>query len=97
MNKLEQAIEQHKGVIDTNLENTKKEFVALRAETANHFQVVSELFKESLSTAISAHDGAINAQFAELKEMIAASAPRSSPLPKKHRNADATNDPYQAR
>ena len=96
MSKLEQAMEGQKLVIDANMEATAKEFKTLRSETQNQFQVVSELFKESLNSAIAAHDGAMSAQFDELKELISASASRGSPLPKKQKNGgDAAKDPYQ--
>ena len=87
MSKLEKALESQKGVIDANMEVTAKEFKSLRAETTNQFQVVTEMFKESLGNAISA-------QFSELKELITSSSSRSSPLPKKMKPNEVGNDPY---
>ena len=96
MSKLEKALEDQKGVINTNMELTAQEFKTLRAETTNQFQVVTDMFKESLSSAIAAHDGAMSAQFSELKQLITSNSSRSSPLPKKMKPTDAGSDPYMA-
>ena len=95
--RLEQAIESQKQTIDANMEMTTNEFATLRAETGNQFQVMADLFKDSLKTAIASHDSTMSAQFEELKSMIASGSNRSSPLPKKPKTGTASDDPYQQR
>ena len=97
MDRLERALETQKQLIDTNMESTANEFATLRAETGNQFQVMADLFKDSLKTAISSHDSAMSPQFEELKAMIASSANRNSPLAKKPETGNASDDPYHPR
>ena len=80
--------------IDSNMEATAAEFQSLKAETANQFHVMADVFKDSLASAIQVHDTAMSSQFAELKEMIAASHSSASPPPKKAK-CGVEKDPYQ--
>ena len=90
---LERAVEDQRGVIDQNLEFTTTELRALKADTTQQFQSMADIFRESLSTAIAAHDGAMNEQFNEIKALIAAAPSAVSPPPKKHKNsAPAENE-----
>ena len=83
----------HSQAGDSNMEATASEFQALRAETTNQFQCMAEMFKDSLSNAIQAHDSAMSSQFMELKELIATNQTRASPPPKKAKCVE--KDPYQ--
>ena len=43
----------------------------MKAETTHQFQVMADVFKESLAGAIRAHDSAMSWQFSELKLLLA--------------------------
>ena len=90
--RLEKALEAQKITVESNMETTAMEFDKLRMETGQQFQSMAELFKDSLTQAISAHDGTMAAQFAELKQMIAAGSSRGSPATKKHKQTSANGD-----
>ena len=90
--RLEKALEAQKITVESNMETTAMEFDKLRMETGQQFQSMAELFKDSLTQAISAHDGTMAAQFAELKQMIAAGSSRGSPAPKKQKQTSANGD-----
>eukprot|EP00435_Cladocopium_sp_Y103_P029048 s3008_g7.t1 len=94
MSKLEKVVEGQKTQMERNVETTASEFRSLRADTAAQFQTMAEMFKDSLSAAIQAHDGAMNAQFSEIKSMIAAGPSKLSPPSKKLKQAAAEHDPY---
>lgn len=98
VSRLEKALDCQRQVIDSNMEAASNEFATLRAETGNQFQVIADLFKDSLKSATSTHDSTMSAQFEELKAMIAAAPNRGSPLLKKPKAANASDDPsYQTR
>ena len=90
--RLEKALEAQKIVVETNMETTASEFDKLRVETGHQFQSMADLFKDSLTQAISNHDGTMAAQFAELKQMIAAGSSRGSPATKKQKQNSANGD-----
>ena len=94
--KLEKAVEDQRHVIDHNMESTAGELRAIKADTTQQFQAMADIFRESLSSAISAHDGAMSAQFSEIKAMISAGPSSVSPPPKKHKNG-VDDDPYFSR
>ena len=89
---LERAVEEQKFVIDQNMESTASEMRAMKADTTLQFQSMADIFRESLSNAIAAHDGAMNNQFNEIKALIAASPSAVSPPPKKHKNGAPADD-----
>eukprot|EP00435_Cladocopium_sp_Y103_P060985 s320_g22.t1 len=92
MMKLEKIVDGQKMQIERNVETTAAEFRSLRADTSAQFQAMAEMFKDSLSNAIQAHDGAMNAQFGELKALIASTPTRLKALPLNSHGYPDTSD-----
>ena len=92
MHRLEKSIDEQKHALDVNAESTAAEFRALKVETNQQLKSMADVFKDSLSAAIKSHDGVMNAQFNEIKAMIAAGTSVKSPPPKKPRQAGAEDD-----
>jgi hypothetical protein len=82
MQRLEKVVEDQKDVIDMNMEANASEIRALKADTSQQFLNMADVFRESLASAITTHDAAMNAQFSEIKAMIAAGPAISSPRPR---------------
>eukprot|EP00435_Cladocopium_sp_Y103_P002187 s2876_g1.t1 len=93
MSRLEKVVDGQRIQMERNVETTASEFRSLRADTASQFQQMAEMFKDSLTNAIQAQNGSMNAQFSELKAMIASAPAKASPPQKKHKPT-AENDPY---
>ena len=92
MQKLENIVEEQKEVIDMNMEANATEIRALKADTSQQFPNMTDIFKESLASAIHSHDAAMNAQFSEIKAMISSGPSIASPAQKKPRNAGVPGD-----
>ena len=71
MQKLEKSIADHGSHLQSNADQCRNEFAAIRAETQNQMGTMANMFNESLQKALAGHDKEMSNQFAEIKELLA--------------------------